>query len=148
MFKRSLAKAGAAGVALGALLAIGVIAPVEAAPMRTPVDVVAHETFSGEANEFESNIPGCETGTVVNGESKTHFTPWGGVFVGVKEFTCDSGAGGFDVRLNARFSGFGSRGAWTLIDAWGEYEGAKASGSLVGTVTENGIDDHYTGFAW
>jgi hypothetical protein len=112
------------------------------------VDVVVHETFSAEPNEFEGNIPGCETGTVVNGESKTHFTPWGGVFVGVKEFTCDSGAGGFDVRLNARFGEFGSRGAWTLIDAWGAYEDVRAAGSLVGTITEMGIDDHYTGYAW
>jgi hypothetical protein len=78
----------------------------------------------------------------------THFTPWGGVFVGVKEFTCDSGAGGFDVHLNARFSELGSTGTWRVIEGEGAYEGVKASGILVGVVTDIGIDDHYTGFAW
>jgi hypothetical protein len=147
MFKRSMAKVGAASVALGTLLAVGVAAPVSAAPVRIPVDVVVHTDFSADVSAFEGNIPGCETGTVVEGASKTHFTPWGGVFVGVKEFTCAGGEGGFDVRLNARFSDLGSIGSWRVIDGWGNYDGVRASGFLTGTITDIGIDDRYTGIA-
>lgn len=147
MFKTSMAKVGAAGAALGALLALGVVSPVNAAPVRFPVDVVVHTDFSAEVSQFEGNIPGCETGTVVNGDGGPHFTPWGGVFVGVKEFTCASGVGGFDVRLTARFSELGSTGTWTLIEGSGAFEGVKASGSLTGTNTDIGVDDRYTGSA-
>ncbi len=138
---------GAVGVALGALLAIGLAAPANAAPLGFPVDVVVHEDFSAPASEFEGNIPGCETGTVVTVPVRTQPTPWGGVFVGMKEFTCDSGAGGFDVRLVARFGEPGSTGTWRIVDAWGEYEGVRASGTLVGVPTEIGIDDRYVGTA-
>ncbi|MCU1418051.1 MAG: hypothetical protein JWP32_2225 [Schumannella sp.] len=147
MFKKSMATAGVTGAALGILLAVGAVAPVSADPVFFPVDVVVHTDFSAEMSEFEGNIPGCETGTVVNGEGATHFTPWGGVFVGVKEFTCAGGEGGVDVRLNARFGELGSTGTWTVIDGWGSLEGVKASGSLVGVYTEIGIDDRYTGSA-
>ncbi|MET0714661.1 MAG: hypothetical protein ABWY57_07085 [Mycetocola sp.] len=147
MFKKSMAKAGATGAALGAFLAVGLVAPASAAPVQFPVDVVVHEVFTSEPNVFEGNIPECETGTVVNGDSRTKFTPWGGVFVGMKEFTCDSGIGTFDVRLSARFSELGSTGTWTIVDATGAFEGVKGSGQLTGTITENGIDDRYTGSA-
>jgi hypothetical protein len=63
------------------------------------------------------------------------------------EFTCVGGEGGFDVRLNARFSDLGSIGSWQVIDGWGNYEGVRASGILTGTITEIGIDDRYTGVA-
>jgi hypothetical protein len=147
MLKRLMINVGAAGVALGTLLAVGVAAPASAAPVRFPVDVVVHTDPSATVSQFEGNIPGCETGTVVNGAGGPHFTPWGGVFAGVKEFTCDSGIGGFDVRLTARFGEPGSMGTWTLIEGTGAFEGVKASGSLVGTITDIGIDDHYTGSA-
>ena len=148
MFTRSKAQVGAAGVALGALLAVGAVAPVNAAPAAFPVDVVVHTEFGVEVSEFEGNIPGCETGTVVEGGGGSHFTPWGGVYAGVKEFTCAGGAGGVDVRLIAQFGEFGARGTWRVIDAWGSLEGVRASGSLVGVPTDSGIDDRYTGSAW
>ncbi|WP_354497808.1 hypothetical protein [Mycetocola sp. 2940] len=141
-----MAKAGATGAALGAFLVVGAVAPASAAPVQFPVDVVVH-TVVGEVSAFEGNIPGCETGTVADISGGPHFTPWGGSFVGVKEFTCDSGAGGFDVRLKARFGEAGATGSWTIIDAWGAYEGVKGSGQLTGTLTELGIDDRYTGSA-
>jgi hypothetical protein len=148
MFKRSSARAGAVGVALGTLLALGVVAPAEAAPVAFPVDVVVHTDFSSEVSEFEGNIPGCETGTVVNRDAEAHETPWGGVFVGVKEFTCAGGEGGVDVRLIAQFGDFGATGTWRVLEGWGSLEGVRASGSLVGVPTDIGIDDHYTGAAW
>lgn len=136
------------GVALGTLLAVGAVAPANATPTAFPVDVVVHTDFSSEVSEFEGNIPGCETGTVVDRDASVHETPWGGVFVGVKEFTCAGGEGGVDVRLIAQFGEFGATGTWRVIDGWGFLEGVRASGSLVGVPTEIGIDDHYTGSAW
>ena len=138
---------GAVGIALGVLLAIGVATPVSAAPIGFAVDVVVHEEFGAASSEFEGNIPGCETGSVVTVPTVTRSTGWGGVFVGVKEFTCDSGAGGFDVRLVARFGEAGSTGMWRIVDAWGEFEGVRASGTLVGVPTDIGIDDRYIGTA-
>jgi hypothetical protein len=138
---------GAAAIALGALLALGLATPASAAPVGFAVDVVVHEEFGAASSEFEGNIPGCETGTVVTVPTATRFTRWGGVFVGVKEFMCDSGAGGFDVRLVARFGEAGSTGTWRIADAWGEFEGVRASGTLVGVPNENGIDDRYIGTA-
>ncbi|MCR8670701.1 hypothetical protein [Agrococcus sp. HG114] len=140
--------AGAAAAALGTLMVAGGGAAATAAPVGFPVHVVVHTDFTSEVSEFESTIPGCETGTVVEGTSRTHFTWWGGVYVGIKEFTCDSGEGGFDVRLNARFGEFGSTGTWSVADAWGEFEGVHANGTLVGVpVSDTMIDDIYTGTA-
>ena len=94
-----------------------------------------------------SNIPGCESGEVANAAGGAHFTPRGGSFAGIKEFICEGGEAGFTVRLTARFGEGGSFGHWTLESTWGELEFIEGgSGSLVGTPTELGIDDHYTGY--
>lgn len=136
------------GIVAGLALGIVGASVASAAPVAYPVDVVVHTESIEGPNDFEGSIEGCETGTVVDVDPKANFTPWGGVFIGDKEFTCDSGNGGFTVRLKARFGESGSTGTWTLVDAWGLYEGVKASGSLVGTPTETGgIDDRYIGTA-
>lgn len=140
------------GAILGLVASAAAAGAADAAPVRYPVDVVVHTVFGSEGAEFEANIPGCESGVVTEAGGGAHFTPWGGSYVGLKEFTCDGDdTGGFLVRLNARFGEFGSQGTWTLVDAWGAYEGIKGSGTLTGTPTGTpdvpGIDDHYTGTA-
>src|SRR4051794_17317290 len=135
MDKKLIKTMWAAGFALGTLVAVGTVAPAAAAPPRYPVDIVDHVEFDAASSMFESNIPGCESGWDIGGESSTHFTPWGGVFTGMKEFTCDGGEGGFTLRLNARFDENGSTGSWTFVDGWGSLEGVKGSGMLVGTNT-------------
>jgi hypothetical protein len=138
--------------ALGALatgiLILGAASPATAAPpTRSATWINAHEVFAGGPNLFESNIPGCESGEVVNGAGGAHFTPRGGSFAGIKEFTCEGGEAGFTVLLTARFGEGGSSGHWTLKSTWGELESITGgSGSLVGTPTDLGIDDHYTGY--
>jgi hypothetical protein len=120
--------------------------PAGSAPPGFSVLVIAHTDFGPAADEFDSSILGCTSGTVVDGRGGAHFTPWGGAFVGLKEFTCDGGSSGFTVRLTARFGPGGSTGHWTLVDAWGGLAGLKGSGSLVGIPTgETSIDDVYTG---
>jgi len=106
-----------------------------------------HTSLDSEAAAFESSLVGCESGTVVNADSaQAHFTPWGGVFIGDKEFTCAGGLSGFTLRLKARFGGGGSTGSWTAVGGWGGLAGLKGSGSLVGiSVSDIAIDDIYSG---
>jgi hypothetical protein len=138
-----------AAIAAGAafLFSAGAAAPAVAAPTGTPVHIVAHTSAESPSAAFESSLVGCESGTVVNGDnSQAHFTPWGGVFNGDKEFTCAGGLSGFTLRLKARFGGGGSTGSWTAVGGWGELDGLKGSGSLVGiSVSDTAIDDIYTG---
>jgi hypothetical protein len=117
------------------------------AQAKFPVTFTANTTFQDPPapDEFTGTITGCTSGTVEDTAGGAVFTPWGGVFVGVKSFTCAGSEGGFDVRLNARFGDPGSVGTWNIVDAWGTLEGLKGSGSLVGIPTEDGIDDIYTG---
>ena len=132
--------------AVAAVAVMAVAAPVRAAPVGFSVVIVAHTDFTVEASDFDSNLPGCEDGTVINGDGGPHFTPRGGTFVGDKVFTCAGGESGFTIHLTARFGGGGSTGTWTLSDAWGDLAGVKGSGSLVGVIAgENLIDDIYTG---
>ena len=121
------------------------VAPAAASPVKLPVTATVHTTFDEGPHPFTSSVPGCPTGMVTNVPPSARFTPWGGVFRGVKSFECDSGTGGFAVRLVARFGENGSTGTWTLVEAWGDYAGAKGSGTLVGVPVEGGIDDHYAG---
>ena len=141
--RRSMFLTAAATAVLAMVAAMP--ATVQAAPGGFSVEIVAHTVFGPEPSEFESSLSGCATGSVVdNGDA--HFTPWGGAFTGLKEFTCADGESGFTIRLTARFGGGGSTGTWTLADAWGELAGLKGSGSLVGIPTsDTSIDDVYTG---
>jgi hypothetical protein len=132
---------------VAAVASVVVAAPAVAAPVGYSVEITAHTDFTTpDASTFESNLTGCEDGTVVTGPPRGSFTPWGGTFIGTKEFTCTGGESGFTIRLTARFGGGGSTGTWTLADAWGDLAGAKGSGSLVGIPTsDTSIDDIYTG---
>lgn len=130
---------------LAALACFAVATPVVAAPVGDSVVITAFTEFGAPSSDFESNLPGCATGTVVDSSASAHFTPWGGSFVGTKVFTCAGGASSFTIRLRARFGEGGSTGTWTLASASGGLAGLKGSGSIVGDPTDIGIDDYYTG---
>lgn len=133
------------GVA-AALALLPYASTAQAAHDKVPVTFTAFTTFEEPPlpDDFISDIAGCTSGTV-DTEGQAHFTPWGGVFVGIKSFTCEDGESGFDVRLTARFGEAGSTGHWTVADGWGAFERLKGSGTLVGVPSEAGIDDIYTG---
>ena len=139
----------AAAVAAGAafLFSAGAAAPAVAVPSGSPVEIVAHTDFTSDVSEFDASLDGCESGTVVNGDNATaHFTPWGGVFSGDKEFTCAGGLSGFTLRLKARFGEDGSTGSWTVASGWGALDGLKGSGTQTGNAaTEVILADIYTG---
>lgn len=121
-------------------------APATAAPMRFSVQITAHTMFEADST-FDSSLDGCDSGVVVDGDNAmAHFTPWGGSFTGNKEFTCEGGGSGFTIALRARFGGGGSTGSWTVVSGFGDFEGVKGSGSLVGIpISDVQIDDVYTG---
>ena len=138
-----------AGFAAGAfVLTAATAGPAAAAPTGFSVEITAHTDFtSPDSSEFDSSLTGCESGSVVNGDKVNGaFTPWGGTFVGHKLFTCEGGESGFTLALRARFGGGGSTGTWTVVSGFGDLEGVKGSGSLVGISTsQTSIDDIYTG---
>ena len=129
------------------VLAAAMAGPAIAAPTGFSVQITAHTMIEGSSSTFESSLEGCESGVVANGDNAmAHFTPWGGSFTGNKEFTCEGGDSGFTIALRARFGGGGSTGSWTVVSGFGDFEGAKGSGSLVGVpISDVQIDDVYTG---
>jgi hypothetical protein len=134
-----------------ALTSTAALAPVAAAaPVGLPVSATVYTTFDGKPAQFTSSIEGCEAGFVTEKDMsvKNRETPWGGVFIGIKEFKCEGkDADGFALRLKARYGEFGATGTWTLAYAWGDFTGAKASGTLVGIPGTDMITDIYTGIA-
>ena len=135
----------AAVIAL-AVTATASLAPAAIAdPVKFPVAAHVITTFDDSPDLFTSSVEGCESGVVVDISPTARYTPWGGVFHGIKSFECEGGSGGFAVRLVARFGENGSTGTWTVVDAWGDYAGAKGSGTLSGVPSEEGIDDYYVG---
>lgn len=134
-----------AAVVPGTVLALAPV-PAQADPALGAIALVAHTTFDAGQDPFESTLPGCGSGMVVTDPgARTQFTPRGGTFVGIKEFTCTGGAGGFDLRLEARFDESGSVGSWVVAGSWGSQTGLKGSGHLIGVPTDDGINDNYTG---
>lgn len=138
-------RAGIVGT-VALMMTAGAYAPAMAAPGGLPIHIVADTQLEG--GTFESSLPNCSTGTVEDAEDvAAHFTPWGGVFIGDKVFTCaGDGGDGFVLALRARFGSQGSTGSWTVVSGSGDFSGLKGSGSLVGIRTsETSIDDVYTG---
>jgi len=128
------------------VLSAATAAPATAAPKGFSVQITAHTMVEADSN-FVSSLDGCDSGVVADGDNTmAHFTPWGGSFTGNKEFTCEGGDSGFTIALRARFGGGGSTGSWTVVSGFGEFEGVKGSGSLVGIpISDVQIDDVYTG---
>jgi hypothetical protein len=142
-------------VALGAVIAVapglGSAGPAGAAQS---VHIVAETSFSSPVAPFESDLSGCSEGTVENGRFTAPETAGLGTFSGLKEFTCGEvvdgvvtdPVGGFTVQLTAHFPlGPGSLGKWSVVSSWGSVDGLRASGSLVGVGSDNGILDIYDG---
>jgi hypothetical protein len=126
-----------------ALLLVAV-APV-AAGTRQAVTMTVTTTFDDAPDAFTATgIPGCDSGLVYDGPAHVQFAPPVGVYAGYKIFDCGAD-NGFVLRLNARFGGSGSTGAWSVVDSWGSAAGMSGSGSLSGDPFDNGILDQYAG---
>jgi hypothetical protein len=70
-----------------------------------------------------------------------------GTFHLIKTLTCDDGSGTFQILVNAGSSpnSSGTVGGFSVVGGTGDYTGLRGGGSLVGTYTDDGIIDVYTG---
>ncbi|HVA87737.1 MAG TPA: hypothetical protein VNF73_15640 [Candidatus Saccharimonadales bacterium] len=128
----------------GALLAIAA-GPVQASgatPSTIRIEVVGStETFSTTGGTL------CPSGTAVS--FNFHFAGGNraGSFHLDKTLTCDDGSGSFTIHVDAA-TVFGSptdQGGWSVAGGTGAYASLAGGGNLVGTYTEAGINDLYTG---
>lgn len=124
--------------------------PSADAGTRGTIDFTDHR-LGFDQSSVTTDLAECPTAVAVDLRSHTEFTRTHGVFVGVRDFQCGDGTG-FVVRLTANFSDL-SVGTWSIVDSYGELEGLRGSGTVVGTAfgfetedpSDDGIDDHYTG---
>lgn len=137
-------RAAAASAAVTLLSVAAVAGPAAAA--GAPVHMEVMTSFSSDTATFTADLDGCESGSVTN--RRVGFPPSRGigVFTGNKQFACSGDQGGFDVKLTARFPvGSGSAGTWAVQSSWGTMAELRASGSLVGFGSADGILDVYDG---
>lgn len=138
------------GSIIGLLLAL-LAAPVAnaATPPTTvlTIDIVfdVSETFTATGGVI------CDSGTAVTDPVfVAGFGRMGrgqGSFHLIKTLTCDDGSGTFQILVNAATSPSspGTLGGFAVVGGTGDYAGLRGAGSLVGTGTDTGIIDVYTG---
>ena len=68
-----------------------------------------------------------------------------GTFHLIKTLTCEDGSGTFQIKVNAGQTPTGTIGGFSVVGGTGAYAGLSGGGSLVGTGTDVGINDLYTG---
>jgi hypothetical protein len=138
--------------ALAAALAAPLLmVPAAGAATRDTIDFTDHRVGL-DISSVTTDLAECPTAEAVDVMAHVEFTLTHGVFIGIRDFQCGGGTG-FVVRLTANFSD-GSYGSWSIIDAYGALEGLRGSGKIVGTAfggdtedpSDDGIDDHYTGW--
>ena len=138
------------GSTIGVLLVL-LVAPMAsaAAPPTTvlTIDVVFEgtETFTATGGVI------CESGTAVT--DPVFIAGFGrqgrgvGTFHLIKTLTCDDDSGTFQILVDAAGapSSPGTLGGFAVVGGTGDYTGLRGAGSLVGTGTDVGIMDVYTG---
>ena len=128
------------------------VLPAADAATRSPIDFTDHRVGL-DTSTVTTDLAECPTAVAVDLRSHVEFTRSHGVFIGVRDIQCGSGTG-FVVRLTANFGDDGSSGSWSIIDAYGALAGMRGAGKLTGTPfggdtedpSDDGIDDHYTGW--
>lgn len=138
------------GLTFGVVLTL-LVAPTAsaAAPPTTvlTIDIVfdVSEDFTATGGVI------CESGTA---ETDLHGFTGGGAqgrgvltFHLIKTLTCDDGSGTFQILVSAATapSSPGTLGGFSVVGGTGDYTGLRGAGSLVGTNTDGGIIDVYTG---
>ena len=138
---------------LSALAAPFLTVPSADAATRSLIEFTDHRVGL-DSSAVTTSLDECPTAVAVDLMSHVEFTRTHGVFIGVRDIQCGSGTG-FVVRLTANFGEGGSFGSWSIVDAYGDLAGMRGSGKIVGTPfggetpedpTDDGIDDHYTGW--
>jgi hypothetical protein len=124
-----------------------VVAVAEAASgAKASADFTVSEVF-GLGGTLQNAITGiCPEGSAVVTDGRAVFAGPAGVFTGRKEFDCGAGTT-FTLKYQAQtLAGSPTdAGTWQVVGGTGSLTGLKGNGKLVGTFTEAGVDDHYTG---
>ncbi len=138
------------GSALGVLLAL-LVAPMASAAAPPTTVITIDVTFGGAETFTATGGVVCESGTAVT--DPVFVAGFGrigrgvGTFHLVKTLTCDDGSGTFKLLVDAAAtpSSPGTLGGFAAGRGTGDYVGLHGAGSLVGTGTDTGIVDVYTG---
>ncbi len=138
------------GSTIGVLLAL-LVAPIASAA-ASPTTVLTIDVVFDVSEDFTATGGViCESGTAVTDPVfAAGFGRMGrgaGTFHLIKTLTCDDDSGTFQIRVNAGSSpnSAGTVGGFTIVGGTGDYTGLHGGGSLVGTSTDGGIIDVYTG---
>jgi hypothetical protein len=138
------------GSTIGVLLAL-LVAPMASAA-APPTTVLTIDVVFDVSEEFTATGGViCESGTAVTDPVfVAGFGRMGrgvGTFHLIKTLTCADGSGMFRILVNAATapSSPGTLGGFTVVGGTGDYAGLRGAGSLVGTGTDVGIMDVYTG---
>jgi hypothetical protein len=127
-------------------IALMVMASPAVAAERQPVTITATTMFLVDSDNFTATgLPGCASGTVVDGKNMVRFTPFGGIYAGYKIFTCTDNVNGFILRLNAHFGVEGLASTWAVVDSWGSLGWMHGAGKLYGVGITDGVIDNYVG---
>jgi hypothetical protein len=136
------------GLAIGLLGAL-LVAPTAsaAAPPTTTIQI---DIVFGVSEDFTTTGGVlCPSGTAVTDPVfAAGFGRMGrgaGTFHLIKTLTCDDGSGTFQIKVNAGPTPTGTIGSFAVMGGTGAYEGLNGGGMLVGTATDVGITDLYTG---
>jgi hypothetical protein len=134
---------------LGLLGVLAVVPAANAAPAVSVIEI--HVVFDGPEIFTASGGVVCANGEAVTDPVfAAGFGAQGrgsGSFHLIKTLTCDDGSGTFLMLVNAATapSSPGTLGGFAIVGGTGDYTGLRGAGTLVGTNTDDGIDDVYTG---
>ena len=140
------------GSTIGLLVAL-LIAPtaIAAAPVVTVLRIDIVFGPGGSEDFIATGGVLCESGTAVTDPVfAAGFGSKGrgvGTFHLIQTLTCDDGSGTFQILVDAATapSSPGTLGGFSVVGGTGDYAGLRGAGSLVGTGTDSGIIDVYTG---
>jgi hypothetical protein len=136
------------GLTIGMLAAL-LVAPgaSAAAPPTTTIEIDIVFDVSEEFTTTGGVL--CPSGTAVTDPVfSAGFGRMGrgaGTFHLIKTLTCDNGSGTFQIKVNVGPTPTGTIGGFAVVGGTGAYTNLRGGGSLVGTATDGGIFDVYTG---
>jgi hypothetical protein len=130
----------------GGLLLLAASASAGLAATKTTITIDVN-VVAGTEMFVTSGGALCEKGTAVSFDFRGAGGGQAGTFHLQKTLTCDDDTGTFTIAVNAA-TAHGSptdQGGWSVVGGTGAYVGLHGGGNLVGTYTDTGIIDQYTG---
>ena len=133
---------------LATVVVLALAAPVSAAgAIKTTITATVLCDESGCADVGFTATGGaiCAVGDITTDEDDVHVGGAAGTFHGIKALTCPDGTFRITFDVGTHFGTPQDQGGWRVIDGTGKYSHMTGGGNLVGTFTDFGITDVYTG---